>query len=78
MPFEHVNANIVLRKLRGQCFVDVTIIIVFGIFQIISIVVIVLVFLFSIGSSHVRPEKWRTLWDPFWNKTDSAIFETST
>ena len=61
MPFEHVNANVVLRKLRGQCFVDVTIIIVFGIFQIISIVIIVLVFSFSIGSSHVRPEKWRTL-----------------
>ena len=57
MPFEHVNANVVLRKLRGQRFVDVTIIIVFGIFQIISIVVIVLVFSFSIGSSHVRPER---------------------
>lgn len=57
MPFEHVNANVVLRKLRGQRFVDVTIIIVFGIFQIISIVVIVLVFSFFIGSSQVRPEK---------------------
>ena len=48
MQFEHVNANVVLRKLRGQRFVDVTIIIVFGIFQIISIVVIVLVFSFPL------------------------------